>query len=379
MTSLHTDFPTRAQVDRLLATRTPAAVSLYVPTRPESSGDAERIELKNLAAEAVDQLRAAGTERDLLASVEEQLADLVEDDEFWRYQARSLAVFVTPESLTTFRLPNHLTPVAEVSDRLHVKPLLRSITFAQTAFVLVLSQGSVRLLEVVPELRPAAVTVPGMPSDVASAVGKSSIADRAPVRRLQGSEGQKVRMRQYARQVDQALRPVLAGREAPLILAATEPLDSIFRSVCSYPHLAPEGIPGSVGDAGNAPTDTELVAAARTVLDGLHAEQLAALRDLFEQRTSRGRTATDVADIARFATIGAVDTVFVDIDATVPGFVDEETGAVEFRETADAKDYGVLDEISRRVWLTGGRVLAVRRDDIPGGGDAAAILRFTPG
>ena len=31
----------------------------------------------------------------------------------------------------------------------------------------------------------------------------------------------------------------------------------------------------------------------------------------------------------------------------------------------DAVNYGVVDEIARRVLLSGGRVLALRRDDIP--------------
>jgi hypothetical protein len=69
--------------------------------------------------------------------------------------------------------------------------------------------------------------VPGLPTDAASAAGKASIADRSPSARLQGSEGQKVRLRQFARKVDQALRGVLTGLELPLILAATEPLESI--------------------------------------------------------------------------------------------------------------------------------------------------------
>lgn len=371
MTSLHTDIPTRAQVARLLTTRAPVAVSLYVTTRPEGSGDAERIELKNLGKTAVGQLRDGDADREAVASVEEQLADLADDEEFWRFQARSLAVFVTPAALTTFRLPSRLTPSVEVSDRFHVQPLLRALTFPQAAFVLELAQGSVRLLEIVPELRPAEVAVPGLPTDVASAVGKSSIADRAPVRRLQGSEGQKVRMRQFARQVDQALRPILAGVDVPLVLAAVEPVASIFRSVCSYPHLAPATIsPG---------TDTEVIAGARAVLDEVHAGQLREAWELFEQRTSQGRTATDLADIARFATVGAVDTLFVDIDATISGLVDEQTGAVEFRETGGAADYGLLDEVSRRVWLTDGRVFAVRRAEVPGGGETAAILRFVPG
>jgi hypothetical protein len=37
---------------------------------------------------------------------------------------------------------------------------------------------------------------------------------------------------------------------------------------------------------------------------------------------SQGRASDDLGAIARAATFGAVDTAFVDIDETVPGFVD---------------------------------------------------------
>ena len=67
--------------------------------------------------------------------------------------------------------------------------------------------------------------------------------------------------------------------------------------------------------------------------------------------------------------------MLVDIDRTVPGSIDE-AGAVTFADGEDADSYGVVDEIVRRVLLAGGRVLAVRADDIPDGGPAAAILRY---
>src|SRR5215472_10249172 len=118
---LPTDIPTRAQLERLLAAREPSSVSIYLPTTPASRGEAERIELKNLAAEASRQLRDAGAAGADVAAIEDDLADLVDDDEFWRYQARSLALFLTPTMSTTFRLPNNLTAVVEVSDRFHLK------------------------------------------------------------------------------------------------------------------------------------------------------------------------------------------------------------------------------------------------------------------
>jgi hypothetical protein len=340
--TLHIDIPTRAGVERLLTARDAVCVSIYLATSPVTEqAQAARIELKNLVADAVEQLEESGADRRAVSEVRESLDDLVDDGDFWAEQARSLAVFASPRSLQTFRLPNRLTSGVEVADRFYVKPLLRAVTFPQAAFVLALAAGSVRLIEALRESPPFPVTVPGLPTDAASAAGKASIADRSPAGRIQGSEGQKVRLRQY-------------------------------RSLNSYPHLVEPGIRGSPQ---GVPND-ELAAEARTVLDEVYAGELGGIRDRFELRSSQGRASTDVATVARAATYGSVDTLLVDIDEKVPGQVDEQSGAVTFSED-DAATYGVVDEIARRVLLSGGRVLAVRGDDVPGGGSVAAILRYS--
>jgi hypothetical protein len=370
--ALHTDIPTHDELASLLEARDPASVSIYLPTTVvthEAEGD--RIALKTLASEATAALEAAGADRRQIADIREGLDDLVEDDEFWIEQAHSLAVFSSPGHLRTYRLPNRLSSAIEVGDRFFVKPLLRAVTFPHAALVLALGAGSVRLVEVARDDPPSTVAVPDLPADAASAARKASLGDRAPSRRLQGSEGQKVLLRQYARKVDHALRSVLAGRELPLILAATEPLASIYRSVNSYPHLVQRTIEGNPEGV----ADQELAAASRDVLDDLYARELSELRDLFELRFHQDRGSTDVATVARAATYGAVQTLFVDIDQNMPGLVDEETGTVALTEN-DAVGYGVVDEIARRVLLSGGRVLAVRAPDVPGGGAVAAILRY---
>ena len=259
-----------------------------------------------------------------------------------------------------------------MSDRFHVRPLLRTLTFPHVAFVLALAQGSVRVVEVTPDLDPAPIKVEDLPSDVASAAGKSSISDKAPIRRIQGAEGQKIRMRQYARQIDRALRPLLNGLEVPLILAAADPIDSICRSVNTYPHLVAQSIAGNP----EAASDAELAVSARAVLDDVYAEQLREVHDRYGQRSADGRTLSDVAEVARAATSGAVHTLLVDIDAAVPGELDDETGAVSFAAAAAGDVHDVTDEIARRAWLSGARVLAVRDSDIPGGPPVAAILRY---
>jgi len=51
---------------------------------------------------------------------------------------------------------------------------------------------------------------------------------------------------------------VLTGLELPLILAATEPLESIYRSLNSYPHLVLAGC-GSSGDTAKSTSSGVLV------------------------------------------------------------------------------------------------------------------------
>jgi hypothetical protein len=374
--SLHIDVPTAAEIEALLRASHPACVSIYMPTTPGTEdAEAERLTFKNAVSAVMEEVAGIELERGAAEQLEEPLDALHDDDEFWNHLSYSLAVFATPNGLRTYRLPNRLEASAGVSDRFFVKPLFRSVTFPQAAFVLALAQGSVRLLEISASAAPNEVAVRDMPTDVASAAGKSSIADRRPSRALQGSEGQKVRMRQYARKIDHALRSVLTGRVRPLILAATQPMDGIYRAVNTYPHLAAEGLRGNP----EAVSDSDLADEARSVLDGIYAADLAALRDRYEARSAQGRGATEIGDLARAATFGAIDTVIVDIDARIAGTIDDETGAVTLDEDGgpDRPDeYGVVDEIARRAFLTGGRVVAVRGDDVPGGGPAAAILRF---
>ena len=281
-------------------------------------------------------------------------------------------MLATPEQVRTFRLANALLPQAEVSERFHLKPLLRAITFPHAALVLALSENATRLIEVFAEGPPVEVRVPDLPRDAASAAGRASINDRSPSGRIHGSEGKKVRLTQFARKVDAALRPMLAGLHIPLFVAGVDPLASIFRAVCSSVDLAADQIAGNA----DRTTDAELAAAARPLLDRLYARRLEDVRAVFEARRQEGRATTDLSDAARAAAFGAIDTLLVDIDATVPGTFDEATGRITLADAASKDSYGVVDAIAARALATGARVLAVRTADIPGGQHLAAVLRY---
>lgn len=367
------DIPSRNDISQLMAVNEPACVSIYMPTSVlPTEADANRIEFKTLASRAIERLTASGVGKQEIAAIHDGLAELDDDEAFWMHLARSLAVFVTPHSVRTFRLPNNLTELVDVSDRFIVKPLLRTVTFPQAAYVLALSVKSAKLLVISPEGDPHEVDVPGMPKDALSAVGLDSLTDKDPTSRTQGAEGRKLRLRQYAHQIDRALRRAIGSSGLPLIVAATEPLGSIFRATSHYPRLAPGLIEGNPDER----SEHQLAEAARKVLDLVYAERIDEIKQTYEVRAGHDRATTDLSRIARAATFGAVDVLLVDIDTSIDGTVDAETGQLQIDDSDTVSNYGIVDEIAKRVLESGGRVLAVRKEQVPSGADAAAILRF---
>jgi hypothetical protein len=369
---LYLDLPTTDDIAALASYRGDLCVSIYLPTTPvthQTRGD--RIELKNLTKLAIEQIRSAHGDERAAVLIAEQLDDLVDDDEFWRFQAHSLAVFATPANVRTFRLPNSLERILEVSDRFHIKPLLRSVSFPNACYVLALAQRNVRLIEVSADLPAALVNVEALPEDAGRAVRGVGELSHWPSGRIHGREGQKVLLRQFARRVDQALRPVLGRSGLPLVLAATEPLSSIYRSVNTYPQLADAVIEGSPEGLSEA----DLAEQVRPILDGIYRDALAAWHALFRQRENYGQVTTDIAQAARAATFGAVETILVDIDQVIPGRIDDQ-GAISFAKQRGEGDYDLVDEIATRVLATGGRVIGVRKADIPREQPLAVVLRY---
>ncbi len=369
---LYLDLPTQAELKTLAATRADACVSIYLPTTPNPlEAKAMRLELAGLVKSVGAQLDASAIATARAETLVAALDALDEDYDLWRFQAHGLAVLGTPEQLRTYRLPNRLQPMAQVSDRFHLTPLLRAVTFPHEAFVLALSEGGARLIEVFADLPPAVVEVPDVPAGLAATM-RGGPPDRPSSSRLQGAEGDKIQLRRYARLVDGALRVVLGGRDTPLVIAATEPLASIYRATCSYSNLLPgviEGSPDRVSDA-------ELARAVRPILDRHYAAQLDEIRHTFEVRSGQGRTTTDLAIAARAATFGAIETLLVDMDSDVPGVIDHLDGTI-FPVAEGAHSYGLIDEVAARALTTGARVLAVRAADLLAGAQLMAILRHT--
>jgi hypothetical protein len=390
---LHIDIPTLPEFKALAAVKGDVCVSLYVPTEPSRRREQQnRIALKDLTAQGLQQLKEVGVDKHRITLLEEQFRRLVGTcnnepeadkirklqnrkpgplDEFWKFQGHGLAALATADMLRTFRMAYSPKPSAEVADRFYLTPLVRAMTSPQDIYVLALAEKNVRLVRAFINLPPATIHVPDLPKNAEEVAYRASIRERNQKGHLQGSEATKFFQYKFARRVDRALGAALAGRSAPLLLAAEEPLASIYRLINTYPGLVDETIAGNP----NLMTDARLEDAALPILDRLYERQLKAVIARFDALKPR-RATTDVSYVAHAVTAGAVDELLVDLDTVIPGFVSEIDGSVTYASSDSAEVYSVVDEIARRALYTGARVLGARRDNLPDRAPLVAILRY---
>ena len=174
----------------------------------------------------------------MIHSVLAPLWRLVDDGLFWQDQSDGLALYSRLGWWRSLRVPLDLPELAVVADRFHISPLLPLLASDGHFFVLALSQNQIRLLEGTRD-RLEEAHLPGIPLGVRDALqGEEAhkqlqlyVADRGGVGARgifhgHGSAGdvQKDQVLRYFRKANRALREVLAGDRAPMVLAAVTTL-----------------------------------------------------------------------------------------------------------------------------------------------------------
>lgn len=364
-------IPSREEILELAQVRTvwpdDVCISLYVETSPlRLNWESCRIELNNQVRKALAKLEEEGFNKKHLPLLRERLEEVANADSYSLFRANSLAVMATLDSVRLYRLANKLNTQLEMSDRFYLKPLLRALTFRHTAYILALSENEARVIELLPDAEPEVLHLPSMPRNAQSAIG---LPDHISINATGAfSPLRPRRLAEYARKVEDAIKPLLRECDSPVILVAAEPLASAFRSVSSIcladniVFTSPDKLP-----------DHELAALARPVLDRHYARQLGEVRALFDERRGQDRVVTELQDLARAATYGMIGLMLVDFDRTQTGYIDDE-GNLEFSDDPGA--YGILDEIVKRAIESGAKILAVRNEDMLGNTGGAAILRY---
>jgi hypothetical protein len=379
------DVVRRTDLERLALQGAGPCVSVFLPThRVGREVEQAPIRLKNLLREVTEALEADGVRAPMIELLLTPLRRLLEDGLFWQYQSDGLALFSQLGWWRSFRVPLDLPELAVVADRFHVSPLLPLLTGDGHFFVLALSQNQIRLLEGTRD-RLEEVDLPGVPLGVRDALqGEEAqrqlqvyVADRGGVAARgifhgHGSPGdvQEERVLRYFRKVDRALREVLAGERAPMVLAAVEHLAPIWREVTTYPHMVDQTLVGS--PEGLSPQQVHARAWAVVEPLFLQAQREAAAR--YDRLAGTGLTSKDPREIIRAAEDGRVDTLFVARHPAGPAGV-SGVGS-DPSPNGDRALRDLLERATVTTLVKGGAVYLLPSGAVPVGGSAAAVFRY---
>ena len=290
---LPADIPQTDHLLELVEMRGIPSITISLPSSPVPA-DHERIrlQLRDLIDDADRQAKETSVGRPEREAAIARLRSVLDDDDFWTHQSRSLVLLASAERLETFRLANRLTARATVSDRFDTGPLLRAVTFPRRAFVVQISRGGARLTEFGADHGLAERDL-SLPSDHGLILEEADNGGHADFPRPQGSTGDRLERERFCRVVqDEVVR--IVPRDVPVILCVSTDLEPAYRAVNTHPALLEPAIdahPDSLGD-------DDLEERARSILDRHEEDVLAAWRERFGSLEAQGLATTSLDDVA---------------------------------------------------------------------------------
>jgi hypothetical protein len=386
------DYITLEDLKVLAEKREKYCISLYMPMQRMSKETRQNpIRLKNLLGKAEEELIALGMRPVEAGALLEPARAFIPEDPFWQHQSEGLAMFVSPEGVRTFRLPIHVEEIVVVTDRFHLKPLLSLFTGDDRYYVLALSQNEVRLFQC-SRYSATELETPGMPASLADAtkydvyenqlqfhtrtpgVRGASTGRRPAIFHGQGIgiDDAKDSITEYFLQIDRSLQKILYRNRAPLVLAGVEFLFPIYQSVNSYQHLVEKGVEGNP----EILKPEELQRQAWTIVEPYFTRAREQAVERFNQELGTGHASKDIEAVVPAAAHGRIDTLFVTVGSQIWGIFNPESGEVRLHENEEPGDEDLLDVAAVQTLLSSGKVYAVKKEEVPGGGPTAALFRY---
>lgn len=375
-----------ADIESLLEDRPGPCISLYLSaSRPGARTEQGSIRLKNLLRRTDRELRARGLDEAAIAELLEPLEDLVTDQAFWSSQEEGVVLFRSPGFTQVFHLPQAFPERSVIADHFFLKPLLPLVAEDDSFYVLALSQNEVRLLQATGQVV-RRLELRGLPGNLTEALGEQKTPQYLTYHTASsGREGAlpalfhghgvglgdtKEELRRYVHRIEAAVRKLLAGGTAPLVLAGAEPLPSLYREVSGYRHLAAPVIPGNPEPV----QDDELRDRAWQLLQPTFSEVRRRAAERFSALAGTGKASSDVREVLAAARHGRVEALFLACDTDLWGRFDPEK--VEIHGAPQEGDEDLLDAAALFSLRHGGAVYGLSHAQIPGGGDLAAVFRY---
>ncbi|MCA9009766.1 MAG: hypothetical protein KDB01_08470 [Planctomycetaceae bacterium] len=381
----HFDTIDSEHLERLSGARSTLCASIYLPThRCGNDVQQDPIRLKNAVAEARRQFVEFGQSGDdaddlLRPAVELMVLDAYD---FWQHQSDGLAILLSAEEACLFQLPTKFDEEVAVSDRFRLKPLLRSMNSNEEFHLVAVSRGAVRVFrgcrsglkeehfsDLPESLQEFSSHDQQRGHNWHSFKVRANSADSSvPHGHVENKE--EADLRQYFREIKNALPSHFKTVSGPVVFAGVEELFPYFRSAFDDCSVLDEYVAGNPDDLSN----DQLLKKAWPLVQQQCDSTCAAVVDRFKEASGTDFGSTCLKTIVEAAYRGRIDTLLLKHGERNYGTCDKNGMVDRSDEVASADTYDLYDIAAIRTLRADGRVVFI--DDEAMESPVAAIFRY---
>ena len=303
------------------------------------------------------------------------IAQLLNKVDLWRNPSEGLAIFLDSEvGLQYYKIPLPFETQTFVASHFYLKPLLPLYQNDGLYYVLELSRDYVKLFKAsryhfedlyvedfAPKRLEETVGFDYKPKMLQFRSGQNIGGAGVFHGHGEGKDDTKKELVKFFRAVDKGVKNAIENQNAPLLLACTDYLYSIYKQASSYKNVYNQHLGG----------DPEF-----KVKTSLHQDSWNLVAPHFKKNESdmimkfkelyhTQKTSYETSDILRAALSGTMDTLFIENDNDIFGTFDLKTNRVTINESKEISNTSLTNLAALETFRRGGKVFSLPAEDMP--------------
>lgn len=383
------DILKKEQLRNLIEKEEEYMVSIYIPTvdaRIEVKQG--QIKLKNALREAENKLEEIGLDKKDIEKLLNPADKYIDEKEFWLDHSDGLALFITKDTFTLYRLPIEFEQTVVVGDEFYIKPLLPLFTGDGAFYILAASKNDVRLFQATRDSI-SKIILTDTPKSLEEAMkyddlekklqhntkGNRNTGGDAPIYHGPGDEDEdeKNQILRFFQLLDKGIRKQIEEENIPLIFVGVDYLFPIYKEANKYNNLIDKHLSGNP----DLKSDKELHKETWKELEPIFKEDQSEAQGKFKELEGTGKASKNIREIVPAAYFSKIDILFVSLTDKVWGEFDPKFNQANLvGDEGDEESIELLNYAAIQTILNGGKVYGLNSGQVPGGEKIAAIYRY---
>ncbi|QHS60286.1 baeRF7 domain-containing protein [Chitinophaga agri] len=372
----------------LAGVRGDLCVTIYMPTHASGQAVNEQQDLimfKNMLQQTQKKLEEKSVAQPLIQRVLAPGYELLRDEMFWKNQQEGLACFITEDSFRYLKLPVSMQQQVYCNHSFMLTPLLPVFTNNEQFYLLTFSKHNAKLF-LADAFSMKEIRVEGMPNGMDDVIhfeekgdqqlfrtGSSGGGQGANYHGMNSNPDHKTDIANYLEEVDRTLwKEVLNDKHIPLMMAAVDYLQPIFRKVTRYQHVTDEALTGNFEHE----KAIKIYRQAREKMQPFFEKKKEQALEKYYNGSAGALTASIPDDVIPATYYGQVNCLFVKKDAQLWGTFDEKENRVIIHESPAPEDECLLNNAITQTILHNGDVYILEEGKMPAESSIAASLRY---